>query len=57
LINEEDVACQNETFKIMKRNEKVVKTVSRKQLTEEAKKTKNYLDVDRYCNGKIEHSL
>ena len=55
LINEEDAGCQNETFKIMK-GTNVVKTVNRTQLTEEVKKTKTYLDVDRYCNGKIEHS-
>lgn len=61
LINEEDVACQNETFKIMK-GTKVVKNSNGKEestrveLTNEVKKTKTYLDVDRYCNGKIEHS-
>jgi hypothetical protein len=55
LINEDDVACQNETFKITQ-GTKVIKTVNREQLTNEVKKTKGYLDVDRYCNGKIEHS-
>jgi hypothetical protein len=62
LINEDDTSCQNETFKIMN-GTKVVKNsktgkeeFTRVELTNEVKKTKDYLDVDRYCNGKIEHS-
>jgi hypothetical protein len=61
LINEDDDTCQNETFKIMKgtevfKNSDGKEKFTRVELTNEVKKTKGYLDVDRYCNGKIEHS-
>ena len=61
LVNEGEGTCQNEKFKIMN-GTKVVKNSNGKEesnrveLTNEVKKTKTYLDVDRYCNGKIEHS-
>jgi len=61
LINEDDDTCQNETFKITKGTEVVKKSngkeeFTRVELTNEVKKTKGYLDVNRYCNGKIEHA-
>jgi hypothetical protein len=62
LINEEVETCQNEKFKITD-GDKFVKNpktgkeeFTRVELTNEAQKTKDYLVVNRYCNGNIEHS-
>ena len=63
LINEQKEVppCPKERFKIMKgievvKNSNGKEESTRVELTNEVQKTKGYLDVDRYCNGKQEHA-
>lgn len=57
LINEEVATCQNEKFDIVDGTETIKKGINRDGLTEYVKvnPTKTF-NVNRYCNGKIEHS-